>query len=295
MDWDRVRIFLAIARTGQILAAARQLGLNHSTVGRHLALLESDLRAKLFDRQANGCVLTAAGEALLAAAEKIESEVVKAETTITGAATAIRGTVRIGAPEGLGNYFLAGVLARFAEQHPQLVIQLIPLPRTFSLSRREADLAVTVERPEQGRLIVQKLTNYTLSLYASRDYLERTGPIATDADLADRVLVTDVDDIVYTPALNYGSTLDGLTSHRFECGNLTGQLEAVRAGAGFGILHDIAARRYSELCRILPQRRFTRSYWLLSHPDTHDVTRIAAVRQHVAKTIRNAAAEFSPP
>src|SRR5918993_5502751 len=175
MDWDRVRIFLAVARTGQILAAARRLGLNHATVGRQLTALEEELGAKLVERQTNGCSLTPAGEALLVAAERAESEFLRIETQLAGTKEAISGTVRVGAPDGFGNYFLSRVLGALAAEHPDLVIQLVPLPRTFSLSRREADIVVTLDRPQQGRLIVKKLTNYTLSIYAAEAYFERTG------------------------------------------------------------------------------------------------------------------------
>ncbi len=89
--------------------------------------------------------------------------------------TAIAGTVRIGAPDGFGVSFLAPRLGRLTARHPELKLQLVPVPRSFSLSQREADIAITIERPEQGRLVSSKLTDYTLGLYASADYLGRYG------------------------------------------------------------------------------------------------------------------------
>ena len=134
MDWDRIRIFLAVARAGQISGAAKGLGLNHATVGRQLTALEEDLGTPLVERQTNGCVLTQAGEVLMRAAEKVESELLQAGTRLSGATEALTGTVRVGAPDGLGNYFLSRTLGALAELHPELTIQLVPLPRTFSLS-----------------------------------------------------------------------------------------------------------------------------------------------------------------
>lgn len=183
MEWDRVRVFLAVARSGQILAAARNLGLNHATVGRQLTALEAELNTKLLERHVNGSTLTAAGEALLAAAEKVELELLQFELELSGVAGAIRGTVRVGAPDGLGNYFLAPSLAELAAQHSDLLVQLVPLPRSFSLSRREADIVITLDRPAQGNLIIQKLTEYTLSLYAAQDYLLTAPPIRRIEDL----------------------------------------------------------------------------------------------------------------
>src|SRR5687768_13283149 len=107
MDWDRARVFLAVARTGQILAAGRRLGLNHATVGRQLTALEEELGVKLVERRTNGCSLTAAGEALLITAERAESEFLRVEAQLAGTKEAIGGTVRVGAPDGFGNYFLS--------------------------------------------------------------------------------------------------------------------------------------------------------------------------------------------
>ena len=177
MNWEHINTFLAVARTGQILKASRRLKLNHATVGRQVTALEASLGTRLLEWQNQGCTLTPAGEALMVAAEKAESEFLRVTSEISGTAAAISGIVRIGAPDGLGNYFLAQELASLSTLHPDLVVQLLPLPRTFSLSRREADIAITLDRPSQGRLLVQKLTDYTLSVYAAEDYLDRAGDI----------------------------------------------------------------------------------------------------------------------
>src|ERR1700722_3190751 len=273
MNWAHVHTFLAVARTGQILKAARQLSLNHATVGRQVMALEQSLGARLIDRQNQGCPLTPAGEALLVAAEKAESELLRVGSEISGTAATISGVVRVGAPDGLGNYFLSQELA--------------------SLSRREADIAVTLERPSQGKLSVQKLTDYTLSVYASENYLERTGEIEQERDLAGRLFITHVDELVYSRALEYAKASGQLMTRRFECGSVVAQMEAVRAGHGVGILHDYAARRFPELRRLLSGIRFTRSYWLIAHPDTHNVRRVRAVIDHITTTVRADRGKFT--
>jgi molybdate transport repressor ModE-like protein len=286
MDWDRIRIFLEVARTGQILGAAKRLGLNHATVARQLTALEEDIGTKLVNRATTGSSLTPAGVALLGAAERAESEFLKVGTELAASSDRLQGTVRVGAPDGLGNYFLAARLATFAAENPGLKIQLEPLPRVFSLAKREADIVITLERPEEGKLVCTKLTDYSLSFYAARNYLERASAIAHPSDLSTHLLITYIDDIVYSPALDYASSLAGVAVHRFECGSVMGQVEAVRAGSGVGILHDYAASHYPELQRILPDQSFTRSYWLLSHPDTHDTPRVRAVHRYVASVVR---------
>lgn len=292
MDWDRIRIFLAVARSGQILGAAKLLGLNHATVGRQLTALEEDFGTPLVKRQTNGCVLTQAGEVLMRSAEKVESELLQAGNRISGTTEALTGTVRVGAPDGLGNYVLSRTLGSLAELHPELTIQLVPLPRTFSLSRREADIVVTLDRPKQGRLIVRKLTDYSLSVYAAASYLERHGMIASPGDLDGHLFVTHVEDFVYSRALDYAAELGKRMRRHYECGSVVAQMEAVRAGHGIGILHDYAALQFPELRRLLPELRFTRTYWLMSHPDTHDTRRVAEVYAAITRSVQEARASF---
>jgi DNA-binding transcriptional LysR family regulator len=292
MDWEKVRIFLEVARAGQILKASKQLRLNHATVARQLTALERSLNAKLLERHTSGCALTPAGEALVAAAERAESEFLKVGSTIGGTTEAITGTVRVGAPDGVGNYFLAERLGSLAAKHPGLVIQLVPLPRTFSLSRREADIAITLDRPKQGRLILSKLTNYSLSVYAADSYLAREGHIKNESDLSGRLFVTQVEDFVYSRALDYAATLGRLMSRRYECGSVVAQMEAVRGGHGVGILHDYAAQRYPELRRLLPDVRFVRTYWLTSHPDTHEMRRVQEVHRFIISAVKAARSTF---
>ncbi len=292
MDWDNLRIFLAIARSGQILSAAKSLNLNHATVARKLDRLEEELGTKLFERRTNGSSLTAAGEALLTRAERIESEVLQAGSEIAGAQAALSGTVRVGAPDGFGTFHLARALGQFANAHPDLTIQLVPLPRSFSLSRREADIVVTIDRPKLGRAIIKKLTDYSLSVYATKAYLKKTGHIQSPDDLAGRLFITYVEDIAYASALDYTANLGKLMSRHYECGSVVAQMEAVRAGEGIGILHDYAAVQYPELVRVLPEMRFSRTYWLMSHPDTHGTRRVNEVYQFIVGSVKGRETQF---
>ena len=294
MDWDHLRIFLAVARAGQMLAAARQLGLDHATVGRRLGALEAGLGTKLLERRTTGSELTPAGERLLAHAERIETEMLQAQAALGNVDLALAGTVRIGAPDGFGTYFLAPRLGRLAEEHLGLNIQLAPLPRSFSLPKREVDIAVTLQRPAEGRLVARKLTDYTLGVYAARDYLERTGAIDSLKDLNGRLLVTYVADLVYSPALDYFEAFREVEARRLECASVVGQMEAVRAGAGVGILHDYAALGHEGLVRVLPELSFRRSYWLVTHADIHDLRRIRIVEDFIAGAVREERAGFTP-
>jgi DNA-binding transcriptional LysR family regulator len=126
-DWNHLRAFLAVARTGRLTAAAARLGADHATVSRHIAGLEAALQARLFERAPTGYSLTPQGERLLPAAEQVEALTLAAEGEVLGADRSVSGVVRIGAPEGFGSYFLAPRLARLAEAHPQLEIELVAI------------------------------------------------------------------------------------------------------------------------------------------------------------------------
>jgi DNA-binding transcriptional LysR family regulator len=283
MDWDNLRIFLAVARSGQLLSAAKSLQLNHATVARRIDALEQQLATKLFERRTTGTILTADGEKLLLRVERMESEVLQVDTAPS--TSAITGIVRVGAPDGFGTFHLAAALARVANLHPQLTIQLVPLPRTFSLSRREADIIVTIERPKLGKAIMRKLTDYSLSVYAAQSYLSRHHYIQSTDDLKDHLFITHVEDIAYSRALDYNSELAKLMPRHYECGSVIAQMEAVRAGQGIGILHDYAAAQHPELQRILPDLEFSRTYWLMTHPDTHETRRVSLVYQAIIESV----------
>ncbi|WP_316860024.1 LysR family transcriptional regulator [uncultured Cohaesibacter sp.] len=281
MNWDDVRVFLAVARAGQILQAARRLGVNHATVARRLSALETALQTKLLERRTTGCELTAEGEAFLLAAERMETEMLNARATIGETDIEVSGEVRIGAPDGFGVAFLAPRLSPLLDQFPALKVQLVPVPRSFSLDRREADIVITVDRPTQGRLVVRKLVDYALGFYMSRDYAEQHGIPEKREELAKHRLIGFVEDLIYSPSLDYGSEMMGVHHSQFECASALGQTEAVRAGLGIGILHSFIAREDDDFIEILPEYRIKRAYWAVYHESTRQLGRIKAVSDFV--------------
>ncbi|HEX5934048.1 MAG TPA: LysR family transcriptional regulator [Pseudorhizobium sp.] len=277
MDWDDVRMFLVVARTGQLLAASRRLGINHATLGRRMTRLEEALGSRLLLRRTNGCELTAEGELLLRAAERMEAEMLAAQAATGRIDTAIAGTVRIGAPDGFGVSFLASRLGRLTERHPQLKVQLVPVPRSFSLSQREADIAITIERPAQGRLVSSKLTDYSLGLYASRTYVATHGEPESVEALKSHPRIGYVEDLIFSPSLSFTGEVMREWDAIFEISSAIGQTEAVRSGAGVGILHDYIGRQYPELIRVLPEVVIRRAYWTTYHESSRDLMRLRVV------------------
>lgn len=295
MHWDDIRVFLAVARTGQLIAAARKLKIDHATVGRRITALERSLNAKLFDRRTTGVSMTAAGQRLLGAAERMETEVLQAQAALTDTDVELSGTVRIGAPDGLSTYYLAPLCARFVELHPGIIIQLVPSPQAGPLSKREVDIAIVLDTPEAGRFILRKLTDYTLGVFGAPAYLDRFGMPADSEELRRHRLIGYVADYAYASALNYVCDLFDGAKTSFECASAIGQLEAVRAGLGLGVVHHFIAARHSELQPVLPVRQATRAYYIVEHEDTRGLGRIRAVHDFIVASVAADRGLFCPP
>ncbi len=292
MDWDNVRVFLAVARAGQFVAAAKRLRLDHATVSRRIAALEAALGAKLFDRRTTGATLTGAGDRFLSAAEEMESAFLHAQGEISNVDLELVGDVRIGAPDGFSTYYLTSALRDFAERHPGLRLQLMPLPQLVPLARREVDVVVGLDKPEAGRFVARKLTDYTLGIYATAAYLERNGaPDGVEA-LKSHRLIGYVEEHAFSTALDYVRELFGGAPTSFESASAVSQLEALRAGVGLGVAHTFIARRFPDLVRVLPERSAMRAYWLVTHEDTRGLGRIRALAEHLAEAVARDRAMF---
>lgn len=273
MDWDDLRIFLAVARRDSLSAAGKVLKIDPATVGRRIARLEEALGARLFVKSPQGYALTEAGTRLLPHAEAAEAALRDAGDGVR-TPEGLTGLIRLGAPDGCANYLLPQVLAQISDQHPGLEVQLVALPRVFNLSKREADMAIGVSRPEAGRLTVQKLTDYRLHLAASRAYLAAHPPIRSRADLQGHRLVGYIPDMIFDKELDYLAEL-GLAAPPLASNSVSVQLNFLRAGAGVGVVHDFALPAAPDLTRILPdQISLTRSFWLIRHADDARVARL---------------------
>lgn len=286
-NWNDLRAFLAVARTARLTTAAVRLGMDHTTVGRRIAALETGLGARLFDRSPQGYALTPHGERLMPTAERIESLTLTAAADLGEADQAVTGVVRIGAPEGFGSYVLAPLLAPLADAHPGLDIQLVAISGVLSLSKREADIAVTLSAPREGRLVSRKLTDYGLSLYAAPSYLNARPPIRTRADMQGQRFVGYIEDLLYSPELDYMQAPDVDIHVSVQSSNLIAQLQATLAGAGLCVLPDFIATKEPGLVRVLPDGvHLERSLWLVVHADLRNLARIRVVTDMIAASVR---------
>lgn len=292
MLWDDVKYFLAVARFGQMRGAATRLGVSQATLSRRLNSLEKTMGCKLLERSTVGCTLTLDGAALLPIAEQIEENFIKAQNAVQPSDAAVSGTIRIGTTDGFGVLFLAPRLAELRKRHPLLEVELVPVPRSFSLSRREADMAVMVGRPQKGRLRAQKLTDYTLRLYAAHDYLNNYGRPKTVADLASHQLVGYVEDLIFTPHLNYAHEFLPGWHSEVAISSLVAQIEAVRTGSGIGILHDYMVQPHDKMECLFPDQMLTRAYWMAWHESMKGNALVGAVATFLSEQVKEAHLEF---
>lgn len=275
-DWSDYQAFLAIARAGQLARAAHVLGVDATTMGRRLRRLEARLGATLFEQTREGQVLTEAGEALLARVE----DMARAASGIAegaGEAGQLAGALRISVPEGLGTWFLAPRAAHFAAAHPRLTLDLVANSGLLSLSKREADIAVTLSRPRAGPVIARKLSDYTLRLYASPAYLAGRGTPVAPAELAEgHRLIGYIPDLLYDPVLGYLDEIHPGLAVALRSSSINAQHRLIASGAGLGVLPCFIGDADPALVPVLPERRILRSFWLVTHKDTHALARVRA-------------------
>lgn len=285
MDWDDLRIFLAVARAESLSGAGRRLAMDASTVGRRIARLEQAVGAVLFAKTPQGYALTAEGGRLMGPAEAAE-KAASAAAEATRREAGISGQLRIGAPDGCANYLLPQIASSLCEAHPGLEVQIVALPRVVNLSKREADMAITVSPPETGRLTVQRLSEYHLHLAGHADYLDRHPPIRELADLRRHRMVGYIPDMIFDRELDYLSET-GVETAMISSNSVSVQMQALRAGAGLGIVHDFAIPFAPGLRPVLPGRiALTRNFWLLRHADDRASRRLSRLAEALAQGLR---------
>jgi DNA-binding transcriptional LysR family regulator len=276
-NWDDLRIFLAVARAQKLAPAARLLGVDVTTVGRRLARLGEALGAPLFETIGGERRLSETGQALLLHAETIEAAVLAASEGGRHG-SALSGHVRLSLAEGLATHVVAPGLARFRSEHPQLRLDLITASGFLNPSKREADIAVMLARPRNRQLHAARLADYRLQLYATRDYLNAHGTPASAAALGEHALIGYVPEHIHAVELDYLSEIHAGLVARARSTSINVQHAMIRTGAGIGILPDFIARRDERLVGILSdQVALGRTFWLVTHEDTHATPRIEAV------------------
>jgi len=288
LNWDDYRFFLAVARCGKLSLAGQQLGVDHATVGRRVKALEEALKVHLFDRSPQGYSLTDEGQRLVTMAEGMETGAISAQSEFSAGDDTVAGVVRIGAPEGMATSMLAECAVRLCEQHPKLELQVVAMPRTFSLSKREADIAIAVSAPTSGRLKYRKIIDYTLHMYATREYLASKPEIRELPDLQRVRGIGYVSDLIYDKELDYIPLISPDAKPFLTSSSVHVQLEAALANGGLCVLHDFIARRYPQLVKVMPEEvSFTRTFWYIVHEDYAKLHRIRVVSDALIEHVRS--------
>ena len=273
VQWDDLKVFLAVARAESLSAAGRVLKIDPATVGRRVARLEDSYGTPLFAKSPSGYALTDAGQRLMGSAERMEQAVDQAADEMAGQSGGLSGQIRIGAPDGSANFLLPQVCARIAQDNPDLEIQILALPRVVNLTRREADMVIAVSPPNAGRLSVQKVCDYKLHLAASRKYLRQHPPITGLDDLKGHRIIGYIQDMIFDKELDYLRET-GLEQVDLASNSVSVQINWVRQGAGVGVVHDFALPWTRGVRKLLTdQVSLTRSFYLVRHADDRRLER----------------------
>lgn len=278
LDWSLVRAFLAVAETGSLSAAARELGASQPTLGRQIRQLEADLRQVLFTRQPKGLILTDNGRALLEPARRMQTAVTEIELTAAGQQTQAEGSVRITASETMSVYMLPPIIAELRTQEPGITIDIVSSDSTENLLFREADIAIRMYRPEQLELIARHLGDLRTGIFAAKSYLDRVGRPKTFQDMLSHPLIGyDRNEEIIRGMQERGwpATRDWFA---IRCDDHPVNWELVRAGCGLGFgLASMAERdptveeiEFDLNVPVLP-------IWLATHQALRQTPRISIV------------------
>lgn len=282
MHWDDLRYFLAIAQSGSIADAARELGVSYSTVSRRLNVLEETLGARLFDRHANGYALTAGGRDILESARSMESEFERLSRLVTGRDARLAGRLRFATTDALAMQIMPD-LARFSREYPDIEIDMMTTPAPAELAMRDAEVAMLLTNQPPEVLVGRRLARVSSALYASRGYLDgRT----TIEDFDAEAWVGWERGMRHVPVAQWMRT--HVPNARVVCRVSTGValLAAVRSGVGIAHLICPVADLDPELQQIgEPEPSLETSLWLLTHEDLATTGRVRAFLDFMAEAI----------
>ncbi|WP_127902796.1 LysR family transcriptional regulator [Solirhodobacter olei] len=288
MDWDKLRIFHAVADAGSLTHAGDALHLSQSAVSRQIRALEESLKTTLFHRHARGLILTEQGELLFEATSAMVKRLDAAEARIRDTEDEVFGELRVTTATGFGTLFLAPRLSKLYARYPDLKIDLMLEERVLDLPMREADVAIRMKEPSQADLIRKRLMNIRMRLYASSQYLDERGTPVELEDLSHHRLLCQAP---HTPQVAAGAALTQTLmayniASTLTVNNYFGVLQAVLSNLGIGVLPDYLTKDFPHLVRVLPDVESTEVPVFLAYPEElRHSKRVAAFRDFVIEEI----------
>lgn len=287
LDWDDLRVFLDVARTGNLSQTSRRLRIDHSTVSRRISQLEQALGSGVFERTRSGFKLNDLGKRLLPHAEMVESAVLKVRSEVSDTEPQATGTVRLATMEGIASLYLARRALFLKQEAPHLTLELVTSPQMIHVNRREADLFLSFFKPPGQGLVSEKIGAFKLGLYASKSYLDRMGVPTTVADLADHDFITYIEDLIQVDTVRW---LDEVVQNPrvvMHSSSMIAQRNAAIGGLGIVLLPRFAVHETTPLTPILHEHAFTsREIWTSVHQDLQFAARIRTVIAFLTKQIQ---------
>jgi len=259
MDWDKLRIFHAVASAGSFTHAGQMLALSQSAVSRQISALEDEITTPLFQRHARGLTLTDEGEMLYAAVSDVLARLAQAEEALKNVHEAPRGALKVTTSHGIGAYWLVPRLSLFLKECPELEVHLVMDDRELDLSQREADVAIRMRAPVQADLIQRKLFTVHYHSYATKPYLDAWGMPKVFEDLAHHTVIAygetapqEIRDVNWLIDQTKKLTRPSTKGRAIRINNATGILGAALSGLGIAAMADYVAAQHPQLVRVLP-------------------------------------------
>jgi DNA-binding transcriptional LysR family regulator len=271
---------MEVARAERLVEASKRLGVDASTVSRRLYRLEKNLDVHLFIRTMEGHTLTEHGKVLFEAARQMESQTLYASEVLQGKNLEEVGSVRVGTTEAFGTFFLTPKLAEFTKDNRGISIELLPMSRAIRLTKHEADMSISLEKSTNNALIVSKLCNYRLKMYATKDYIRNNQPITSLDDLRRHPIIGYISNLAFSKQLHYLDQLLPDVTPTYSSTSVIAQYMFANEGTGLAILPCFLARHNPELVPILEDEiSILRSFWLIAHPERKKLARVNKVWQ----------------
>ena len=287
ISWDDLRIFLSVARTGNLSKAGRQLGIDHSTVGRRISALEYALETPIFERDRSGYRLNAQGRDMLIHVEAIEASVMTLGDALESGDTGPTEHVRIATMEGIASLYLSEQFVSFNREQPSIAIELVTSAHDVRISHREADIFLGFFEPRGINLDARKIGEFALNLYAHPDYLQATGVPKTVDDLRTHTFVGYIRDLIQLDAVRWLDEVVAEPRMAFYSSSMLAQMFAAAGGAGIVMLPAFSRPERFGLVQVLAgQIQVRRDVWLSTHQFLQRVRRIRTVVAFLTEIFR---------
>ncbi len=281
IDWDDLRLFLAIAENRSLSGAARQLGVYHSTVFRRINQFEENISVRLFERLPDGYQLTQAGEEMVGYASKIRDQVDQLSLQVIGKDVEPAGDVRLTAPDSLAYYYINGYLAAFCNKYPRINVELIVSNQDLDLSRRETDVAIRATDKPPPHLIGRKIFSVPWAFYASKQYLRSAGEPKSISELPDHKLIGPEGAVARLKAYRFFEK-KLMPQYQLRGNTLIAIASLTSAGCGIALLPDDHAR--IGLIRLFTLKPIvTSDIWALTHPELRATERVRLLMQFIVE------------